>query len=56
MSDGKANYGFLGVDWWALTEHLVTIGNHETAHGSPILRFGMECGEAQPCSMEPQRL
>lgn len=44
------------VDWWAPSKQLITTGDHETAHGVPILSFGLECGEAEPLSMEPRYL
>lgn len=53
MPDGKANYVFFGVDLGSHREHLFTTGDHETAHGSSIPRFGMKCVEAQPCSVGP---
>lgn len=33
------------------SEHFVTAGDRETAHGNLILWFGMKCVEAQPCSV-----
>lgn len=56
MPDGKANYGVFRVDWRAPSKQLITTGDHETAHGVPILSFGLECGEAEPLSMEPRYL
>lgn len=43
MPDGKANYGFLCGSVSTL-EQPITSGDHETAYGIPIFRFGAERG------------